>query len=441
LRLCAALYRYWWTRGYLQEGSTFLERALMVREGVAPHVLARALYAAAMSAFILYGVERAEALCKESLALSREMGETTGIASALFLLGRLARNRCQYAVARTHLQEAVALFKGVNNPRQSSLCLAELALVLVPQGEYSQAHMLLEESLVLARVSGDESLEAWALYQLALTLFLSQADPSKARILAEESQAHYASMGDHWHVAYCLNLLGELHLARGEAAQARKLFERSLATFKEMGSRVDMAEFQVSLAGVLVVLGDVVTAHALYRESLATLIEIDDKEPIPACLEGLGTVRAKQGAPQEAARLWGRAEALRKAIDASIPPIYRTIHESAVAAVRAQLDEKTFTEAWDEGWSMTLEQVLAVPPSAAVSRSVPTPVTTSPAGLTAREVEVLRLVAQGLTDAQIAGRLVISPHTIHAHLSSIYSKLGISSRSAATRFTFEHPLI
>jgi DNA-binding NarL/FixJ family response regulator len=103
---------------------------------------------------------------------------------------------------------------------------------------------------------------------------------------------------------------------------------------------------------------------------------------------------------------------------------------------------------------MTLEQVLAAPellthpepaptapPSVAVSRSVPTPVTNSSAGLTAREVEVLRLVAQGLTDAQIAERLVISPHTVHAHLSSIYSKLGISSRSAATRYTFEHPLI
>lgn len=454
LRLCAALYRYWWTRGYLQEGSTFLEQALMVREGVALHVLARALYAAAMSAFILYGVERAEALCKESLALSQEMGETTGIASALFLLGRLARNRCQYAVARIHLQEAVALFKGVNNPRQSSLCLAELALVLVPQGEYSQAHMLLEESLVLARASSDESLEAWALYQLALTFFLSQADSSKARNLAEESMAHYVSMGDHWHVAYCLNLLGELHLAQGEVAQARKLFEQSLATFKEMGSRVDMAEFQVSLARVLVLLGDVVTARALYQESLATLIEIDDKEPIPACLEGLGTVIAKQGTPQEAARLWGRAEALRKAIDAPIPPVYWPVHESAVAVVRAQLDEKTFTEAWAEGWSMTLEQVLtapqplthpepapAAPPSDPVSRFVPAPVTSSPAGLTAREVEVLRLVAQGLTDAQIAAWLVISPHTVHAHLSSIYSKLGISSRSAATRFTFEHSLI
>ena len=64
-----------------------------------------------------------------------------------------------------------------------------------------------------------------------------------------------------------------------------------------------------------------------------------------------------------------------------------------------------------------------------------------PAGLTAREVEVLRLVAQGLTDGQVAEQLVISPRTVNWHLTSIYSKLGVSSRSAATRFAIEHKLV
>ena len=61
-------------------------------------------------------------------------------------------------------------------------------------------------------------------------------------------------------------------------------------------------------------------------------------------------------------------------------------------------------------------------------------------GLTEREIEVLRSVAQGLTDVQVAERLVISPRTVHSHLNSIYSKLGISSRSAATRYAMEHDL-
>ena len=60
--------------------------------------------------------------------------------------------------------------------------------------------------------------------------------------------------------------------------------------------------------------------------------------------------------------------------------------------------------------------------------------------LTVREIEVLRAVAQGLTDTQVAERLVISPRTVHSHLNSIYSKLGITSRSAATRYAIEHNL-
>ncbi|TMB81701.1 MAG: response regulator transcription factor [Chloroflexi bacterium] len=69
-----------------------------------------------------------------------------------------------------------------------------------------------------------------------------------------------------------------------------------------------------------------------------------------------------------------------------------------------------------------------------------TPSPTYPAGLTAREVEVLRLLAGGLTDLQIAEKLVLSPRTVHAHISSIYSKLGVTSRSAATRYAIEHHL-
>ena len=64
-----------------------------------------------------------------------------------------------------------------------------------------------------------------------------------------------------------------------------------------------------------------------------------------------------------------------------------------------------------------------------------------PAGLTAREVDVLRLLAQGLTDAQIAEQLVISPRTVNAHLTSIYSKLQVNSRAAATRFAVENALV
>jgi DNA-binding NarL/FixJ family response regulator len=93
---------------------------------------------------------------------------------------------------------------------------------------------------------------------------------------------------------------------------------------------------------------------------------------------------------------------------------------------------------------MTLEQVLTPqgqatlpgPLSAPSARMSPL----GPLGLTPREVEVLRLLARGLTNAQIAEELVVSLLTVKAHLRSIYSKLGVASRSAATRYALEHHL-
>ena len=99
---------------------------------------------------------------------------------------------------------------------------------------------------------------------------------------------------------------------------------------------------------------------------------------------------------------------------------------------------------------MTPEQVLDAKGPVTMPESLSTasspaapvkPVVAYPDGLTAREVEVLRLLAQGLTDAQIAEQLVISPRTVNNHLTSIYSKIQVSTRSAATRYAMEHQLV
>ena len=63
------------------------------------------------------------------------------------------------------------------------------------------------------------------------------------------------------------------------------------------------------------------------------------------------------------------------------------------------------------------------------------------AKLTVREVEVLRMIAMGLTDTQVAEKLVISRRTVNAHLTSIYSKINVSTRSAATRYAIENKLV
>src|SRR5436305_14731178 len=128
-----------------------------------------------------------------------------------------------------------------------------------------------------------------------------------------------------------------------------------------------------------------------------------DMQEVASSLEGLAGAVAAQGQLIWAARLGGAAELLRETIGASMSRVDRAMFEHAIALARVQLDEKAFTIAWAEGRMMTLEQALAAHGKEMIPTPMPTrptsatPVrsTTSPAGLTAREVEILRLVAQG----------------------------------------------
>jgi DNA-binding NarL/FixJ family response regulator len=112
-----------------------------------------------------------------------------------------------------------------------------------------------------------------------------------------------------------------------------------------------------------------------------------------------------------------------------------------VAAARSQLGENAFAAAWAEGRAMTpeeaVEYALAKPEQ---PEELATP-DVLPAGLSAREVEVLRLVARGLTNAQIATELYISSRTVNAHMGSVYHKIGSSTRAEAARFAAEHDLL
>jgi DNA-binding NarL/FixJ family response regulator len=131
-----------------------------------------------------------------------------------------------------------------------------------------------------------------------------------------------------------------------------------------------------------------------------------------------------------------------------VPPIERAGYKRAVASARVHLGEQAFARAWAQGRTSTPEEALALqgrePTAPAIPLLIPPATKTvnrSPAypdGLTARETEVLQLLARGLTDFQIAEKLVLSSRTVHSHISSIYRKLAITSRSAATRYAIEH---
>ena len=218
---------------------------------------------------------------------------------------------------------------------------------------------------------------------------------------------------------------------------------------KEIGDRLNTARSLAFLAKVIAFQGDQIAARAMYEESLALVEAENSKRHMTPGLEGLAGVLASQGDLMWAARLWGSAESLRDALGTPIAPVYHAEYERSIAAARSKLGDKIFEAAWAEGRTMTPEQALAAQSSVATpqphstKQSLNSPAKPSPAypdGLTAREVEVLRLLAQGMTDAQIAEQLVISPRTVNNHLTSIYQKIQVSSRSAATRYAIDHGL-
>ncbi len=358
LRMCGALYWFWNIHGYYREAHTFLERALTVREGISAPVQIRALYAATDVAFTLDDYERAEALCRETLALSQQSEDNTGKATALFQLGIISWANCKYADARAQLEEAVALFEKLGDTWNQARTLAYLARVFAAQGEYSQARAVGEQGLRLSRNLDNKGRIAIALGELARVRFLAQDDLAQVQTLAEQSLALFRELGDTQYVAYSLSLLGELHLIQNEQAQARSLLEESVATFKELGDRWSTAETLLAFARVAMSEGELATARTCYRESLALACEIGARNFIAAALEGVGAVAAAQDELSWAARLWGAARAQRNAIGAPVPLVYRATYEQAVANARIQSNEKAFTKAWAEGEAMTLEQTL-----------------------------------------------------------------------------------
>ena len=360
LRLCAALYWFWYHRGHLREGQAFLEQALAGRSGVGAALRARALIAAADWAYFLDDLKRAEMLCRESLELFRELNDKAGMASSLFNLGSTARVRGQYLLARSQLEEAAVLFQEVGDSWKRGRCLSQLARIATEQGQYERAHALLEESLLLYQVLGDQERLGWVRYLLARTLFVSQQDPPRAQTLAEQSLARSREVGNVWYSAFPLGLLGEMHLVQGGLALAHERLEESVAIFQEAGDRFDAAEPLIGLARVAVAQGDLAVARRRYLECLAMLHKLGSQESLAACLEGVGAVLVGQGVPLKAVGLWGTAEALREAMGAPMHLVYLADYEQAVAAARAQLGEEAFATAWAEGRTIPVEQAITI---------------------------------------------------------------------------------
>jgi predicted ATPase/DNA-binding CsgD family transcriptional regulator len=446
LRLGGALAQFWEIRGYVSEGRHWLEQVLSISRGVRSAVRAKALIGAGRIASFQDDLDQAEALCREGLALYRELGDRQGSAAALLIWGYATMMRSRYAEARSRLEEALTLFREVDDRVGSVSALYLLANVLFFQGDYAQALALLEEGRVRSKEAGDIQNHAAALMLLGVVL-LFQGDLAQASARLEESLAVSREVGYKRNLGISIHLLGMVAWAQGDVGRARSLLEESLVLVKEAGGRGRMAEVFVTQGLLSLGEGDSPAARALLEESLKISLELDNKWNITRCLEGLAVVTAAQGEPVRAVWFMGAAQALREAIGTPLPSLSQAMHELTIASTRTQLGEQVFDAVWAQGRTMTPEHLLlSLEPMPAPKPPLTAPSSASVAlqshaGLTPRELEVLRLLAQGLTSLQIAEQLVIGLVTVNSHVRSIYSKLGVTSRSAATRYALEHKLV
>jgi non-specific serine/threonine protein kinase len=403
-RIGVALWSFWILRGYLSEGREWLDRTL------------RAL------------PDRTELRAKVLWA--------TGI-----ITGRLGDS----TRARHLLEESVEVWRAVGDKKQMAFALSSLGVGAQRQGDYEQASARFEESLPLLRAVGEKQWTAIATSSLGL-IALYQGNHQRARALCEESLALFKDIGDTRGIASVLTNLGMMRLEEGDNAQAARLCEESLALRREIGDKGGSTHTLLTLGRVALSGHQYQQADTYYKESLALCRDLAEKEGIARALEGLAGIAAALGQASSAARLLGTAETLHDTTDVALSPLDRAFNERTFASIRARLAEHVFQTERDQGRALTLEQALALlEPLAPTMQSTPmfTPIPSSPYPneLTAREVEVLRLVAQGLSDSAVAERLVISPRTVQGHVRSIFNKIQVNSRAAATRYAIEHQLV
>ncbi len=411
LRLVGALWQFWFLRGQWSEGRRWLEEALSIasKAQVNPAVRAKVLYASARLMRHQYDLERARALCEHSITLYLRLGDREGLLAALHLLCRILDMQGDDDALRARLPEALALAEELPDVPIKAQVYAELPVIGPDNISSGIAAHYLAESERIYRALGDRAGLAAALLMQAQIAAVLRGDTARAQALWDEAEDLAAEVDD-----YNLRL--------------RILYGHPVLAWLS---------------------GDDALARRHYEQLLLALRELKDTPRWSLSLAFLPPILHRQGLSVWAARVYGLVDKLAKT--SGLPrwggwmfdPLWKRA-TAARAEVRARLGDAAFAEALAEGQTMTVEDVFTIPhppPSDSALRAQPVPASAFAETLTARELDVLRLLTQDLSNPQIAERLVVSRRTVEAHLRSIYGKLGVKSRDAAIQYASDHGLV
>lgn len=318
-----------------------------------------------------------------------------------------------------------------------------LGMLLNALGSTAQAQVFLRQSAAMFELLGDDLHTALVMHDMA-TLAALDMHYDHAETLLADALARFRALGYIRGIGMALSNLGALAMHQGAHRRAITLLNEALVIEQQLADKYHIAFISYTLGMVHLAESAIVGAAQQLQTSLDMWSALGYPEGIAASLEGLAAVATTSHDYTRAARLWGAAEQIRTTYALAIPAIDARIHEPYRAVVCASLGAAASTAAEAEGRALAQEQVIAEAGQVTGQPVADKPATGAtgsfPANLSKREIDVLRLVAEGLSNAEIAARLIISPYTINAHLRSIYRKIGVTSRAAATRWAFEQRL-
>jgi tetratricopeptide (TPR) repeat protein len=316
LRLGTALFRFWETREYFAEGRQRVGKLLQLTGALAPtKARSRALFVAGVLAGAQGDYGPSDVMLKESLEISRQLGDQQGAAVSMNALGVTARERGDVPVARSMFEESLVLWREVGDAKAIARALSNLANIVKQQGDNRQARALFEESLAI-----------------------------------------FEQLGDRTGVAWSMNYQGDAVRDEGDSSSARALYEQALVVFRELGDRWGIAGTLADLGNLAGEEGKYSAARALYQESIRVFQELDHKRGVARLLECFAALAAAQKKGARSLRLAGAAAALRQNIGAPLAPVEQEKLEASLQPVREALTNTGGVTAWLEGWALPVEK-------------------------------------------------------------------------------------
>jgi non-specific serine/threonine protein kinase len=356
----------------------------------------------------------------------------------------LAFRQGDYAVARTLLLQVVPLLPQarVHAPRLVHSVPTDLGNIEQKLGDYSSAGAYFEDALAAVRAAGLRMDEALSLQNLAVQA-LTEGDYSTAHARGEESLALAREVGDEWAECLSLSALSRIEMLLGNRSAAWRRVEETSTLARKIGERSLLADSLQILGQLAVADGKYPEARAALRECLVARQDMGSRPRIAHLLEEIAALAAAEMDVERAIQLLGAATRIREAIGERLSPMRQAVVDQRLSPLQQALGPEATRSAWEAGRAMPPERALELALAATQTRSTQ-PGQPAPrqlvAELSPREQQVAALLAEGLTNRQIAERLVVTQRTVASHIEHILEKLGFASRHQVGVWVAEHGL-